>query len=418
MSKYTSQVRFICETYAGYSDSKGYNDVDDVINKSWQKIFDFNFPIFDDNYKEPLCKKILMNFYTQEIGEETVALWKLRLRQTLNRIMPYYNQLYNSELLKFDPLNDVDYTRTLKGTQTGQTDRTNTRDSSQFTTNEEHRTGETNVNRNGNRTANGTDNTQRDITDNLQREQTDNGTSETKTKGSTENQNTRTITNKDTTDTNGSLSTNRTENRTTDINKSTGDWDLYSDTPQGGLGGFPSDPSWPGGANTTYDDNSYLTNVRHKTGAEVDHNTDNNEINGTDTTTGKTTVDTSGSVGDSGTVTVDDTVNGTNQNIMTGSDDRTVMDINARTTQELVTNDETETGNTTGQTTSTAHNSLKDDTKGTTNINNLEDYVVHVYGKMGQRNFSLLLDDFRKTFLNIDDMILNELRPLFFMLWA
>ena len=58
----------------------------------------------------PLEIKILMHFYTREIGEETFGLWQLRLCDRLNVIMPYYNQLYKSELIKFNPMYDVDLT--------------------------------------------------------------------------------------------------------------------------------------------------------------------------------------------------------------------------------------------------------------------------------------------------------------------
>lgn len=110
MSNYTTEVRFICETEAGLSESVGYNSIDDVLDKSAMKVFSFNFPIFDENYRKPLCIKILRHYYTREICEETFGLWKLRLEARMNEIMPYYNQLYNSELLKFNPLHDTDIT--------------------------------------------------------------------------------------------------------------------------------------------------------------------------------------------------------------------------------------------------------------------------------------------------------------------
>lgn len=112
MSKYTTEVRFICETYAGLSESSGYNNVDDILTKAAPKVFDFEFPIFDEDYRLGLEKKILLNYYTREICEEAVGLWKLRLQSTMNVIMPYYNKLYESELLKFNPLYDVEYTKT------------------------------------------------------------------------------------------------------------------------------------------------------------------------------------------------------------------------------------------------------------------------------------------------------------------
>lgn len=110
MSKYTTELRFICESLLNYQESKGYNDTNSIITKSAPKIFSFSFPIFDNNYKLPLEIKIIRHYYTREICEETYGLWKLRLEATMNEIMPYYNQLYESELIKFNPLYDVDLT--------------------------------------------------------------------------------------------------------------------------------------------------------------------------------------------------------------------------------------------------------------------------------------------------------------------
>lgn len=114
MSKYTTEVRFICETLAGYDESQGYSKVEDIIADARPKIFDFDFPIFDESYRNVLETKIIKHYYTREIGLETYALWKLKLDTKLNEIMPYYNKLYNSELLEFNPLYTKDYTRTTK----------------------------------------------------------------------------------------------------------------------------------------------------------------------------------------------------------------------------------------------------------------------------------------------------------------
>ena len=108
MSKYTTELRFICEKAAGLENSTGYNDVNNVIQKAIPNIFSFDFPIFDETYRNVICTKILMHYYTREICEEVVGLWKLRLQTKMNEIMPYYNQLYKSELLTFNPLNDTD----------------------------------------------------------------------------------------------------------------------------------------------------------------------------------------------------------------------------------------------------------------------------------------------------------------------
>lgn len=114
MSKYTTEVRYICEHFSGLTESVGYNDVEQVIKNCLPKVFDFNFPIFDESYRSVLETKILRHYYTREIGLETAGLWKLKLSTKLNEIMPYYNKLYKSELIEFNPLYDVDLTRERK----------------------------------------------------------------------------------------------------------------------------------------------------------------------------------------------------------------------------------------------------------------------------------------------------------------
>lgn len=119
MSVYTTQVRFICEAEAGLKKSVGYDNVNTVIQNAIPKIFNFSWPIFDESYRNVLETKILKHYYTREIGLETYGLWKLKLDTKLNEIMPYYNQLYKSALLEFNPLYDVDITRNHTGKKTG-----------------------------------------------------------------------------------------------------------------------------------------------------------------------------------------------------------------------------------------------------------------------------------------------------------
>ena len=111
MSKYTTEVRFICETESGLSSSEGEASVNDIIAGSRAKIFNFPYPIFDEAYRPVLESKILKHFYTREIGLETVGLWKLKLDTKMNEIMPLYNLYYQSALLEFNPLYTKDLTR-------------------------------------------------------------------------------------------------------------------------------------------------------------------------------------------------------------------------------------------------------------------------------------------------------------------
>lgn len=110
MSMYTTELRYICESYAGLTESTGYNNIENVIKKALPKIFDFDFPIFDEDYRTVIETKIIKHYYTREISEETVGLWKLRLNTKMNEIMPYYNQLCKAWSVDFNPLYDTDIT--------------------------------------------------------------------------------------------------------------------------------------------------------------------------------------------------------------------------------------------------------------------------------------------------------------------
>lgn len=128
MSFYTTELRYICEHYSGLSVDG--NKINDIIDKAIPSIFDFDFPIFDEKYRPVLERKILKHYFTREIGLETVALWKLKLDTKLNEIMPYYNQLYNSELIEFNPLYDVELKRERNTDRKLNEDTTNTEDRS------------------------------------------------------------------------------------------------------------------------------------------------------------------------------------------------------------------------------------------------------------------------------------------------
>lgn len=130
MSRYTTELRYICETYAGLEHSEGFNKIDEIVDAAEPKLFDFSYPQVDTVDYSRIHKKIMVEYYTREIGFETVGLFKLGLKRKLTAIMPYYNQLYETVDIKFNPLQDVDYTTTTSATNEGSrsqnTDKTNT----------------------------------------------------------------------------------------------------------------------------------------------------------------------------------------------------------------------------------------------------------------------------------------------------
>lgn len=83
-----------------------------------------DYPIFDENYRSKLNEKILNHYYMREIGFETAGLFKRYLNVKMNEIMPYYNQLYLSAQIEFDPLEtystNEQYERETTGDNTSQ----------------------------------------------------------------------------------------------------------------------------------------------------------------------------------------------------------------------------------------------------------------------------------------------------------
>ena len=119
MSHYTTELRYICETLSGLKESAEYSRVSEVITLARPKIFNFDYPIFDSEYKSVLETKIIKHYYLHEIAHESVGIWRLRLDAVMNEVMPYYNQLYKSELIEFNPMYDTNLTRDHKRDNSG-----------------------------------------------------------------------------------------------------------------------------------------------------------------------------------------------------------------------------------------------------------------------------------------------------------
>lgn len=101
MSKYTTMVRWLVETKYDL----GLKD----------------YPIFDESYRATLNAKIIQHYYFHEIGFEVPGLFVNRLNERMNMIMPYYNQLYESTKLQFEPLITTDITESTDNLTTADT---------------------------------------------------------------------------------------------------------------------------------------------------------------------------------------------------------------------------------------------------------------------------------------------------------
>ena len=103
MSSYTLELRHIHQTF-------------NVFN------FDYDFYTDSEIIKSKFEQKFIDEYYFHEIGQETVARFQHRLRTRLNKIMPYYKQLYDTELAAKDInfLLNKDLTETFERVVTGE----------------------------------------------------------------------------------------------------------------------------------------------------------------------------------------------------------------------------------------------------------------------------------------------------------
>lgn len=286
MSKYTTELRYLIE-----------NDFDIGLK---------NYPIFDENYRKLLNQKIINHYYFREIAMETAELFKRYLNTTMNEIMPYYNQLYKSELLEFNPFYNVD--KIIVSDK-------NNNSVSDFI---------------GNTTAKNQQNADTENT------QTNNGKQQTTTAATSVGE---------------SVGNSKGSGKTTNKTKR-----VSSDTPQGFL------------SINSIDSETYASAAEMTNGETV------NEF------------------------TVNDT-KATSNNSESGTTEQTnVAETKAK-------------GNTTSNATT------ETDTANKTTSNDFENYVSHVIGKSEGETYSEMLLKFRDTFLNIDMMIIDELKTCFMMIY-
>ena len=277
MSKYTTELRYLIE-----------NNFDIGLK---------DYPIFDENYREALNQKIINHYYFREIGMETAELFKRYLNNTMREIMPYYNQLYKSELLEFNPFYNVDKTVTADK---------NNNSVSDFVGNISGK------------------NTQTADTENTQ---TNNGKQQTTT---------------------AATSTGESVGNSTTTNKNK---NVSSDTPQGFLS---------------------INSIENETYASAAEMGNAESINNS---------------------------KATSNNAENGITDQTTAD-ETKATGNSKSNATTET-----------------DTANKTTSNDFENYISHVIGKSEGETYSEMLMKFRETFLNIDMMIIDELKTCFMMIY-
>lgn len=116
MSKYGLQLRWLVEQTL--ADAKLPN-----IEANWHAAYDklglADYPIFDEAYRQTLNDKIIRHYWVYETGSETSGLFRWNLRDAMFMIMPYYNQMYSSEIAAKGIRPLIDHARTIAEDATG-----------------------------------------------------------------------------------------------------------------------------------------------------------------------------------------------------------------------------------------------------------------------------------------------------------
>lgn len=180
-----------------------------------------HYPIFSESHRQELNQKIMNHFRYREIGYETINQFIFALNRKMFEIMPFYNQLYESEELEISALTNYSYDEISKKTGNDLLEKTGTDTNKQ--------TGDST------RTDTGTQTNEQTGTDKQTFEDVKNKT----TYGSNENENTTTtsdVKHGQTTTTEGADTSKR----------------VHSDTPQGMLSAnFPESANYASDADVT-----------------------------------------------------------------------------------------------------------------------------------------------------------------------
>lgn len=368
MSKYTSQLRYICEAKSGFTPEEiAEKSIDEIIAAARDAIFDFDFPIHSETFRPTFENEILFHFYMNEIGMETYGLWHYYLMRKLREIMPYYAQLYASAELEFNPFHDVEYTKTHGGVLTG--DKKTSENVQQQSESDGNTTDQSETETSSSGTANGTHSERREK----------NITGREVTDTSSENDGT------------GSLSKTGSKQISNSFSESDVSRDAYSATPQTSVRGVEGDGS--GDPDNNVSDNYYLTDYRKISQTKHGQN--------------------------SGTENTSDNEQSTSHNEGVGNS----------TTNKTGNEIETSTGTTGDNTTSTGHSETTEsgtlhnetnattDSTGTETYRNTDEYTDRIAGKMGTTSYSAMLQEYRQTFLNINKMVFDELECLFMQIY-
>lgn len=375
MSNYTMELRHMCEQLAGLTPEQlMFTDPAAVIAAARPHLFDFSYPLYDPTHKEELETKIIEHYYVREIGAETPGLFKLYLRRTMREIMPYFNELYRSAALEYNPLHDVDVTRTHEGTEDGSSSGTGSRA--------------------GNTSNNGTRNTQsagttgntrteaRAVDETVNTEHEDDGTGTSSKTTHTE------------TETDATGNTTGSKDSSASYTDDETNRNAFSATPESTIQGVEG---VGGNVQNNVSADFWLTDYRkitdHKAGsssAEEDTtgtSTDHSESTGDQTETGRTT----------------DHKEGTGSTVTDRDESATITD--AGTSADTVNE------------TTTAAGTSAESSEHADEYEKTDEWTERTVGKQGSQTYAAMIMEFRAAIVNVDAMIIEALAPCFMSIY-
>ena len=382
MAIYTTQLRSIVEQ----CQAEAHVGPDDF-TVAYARLGLDDYPIFDESYRQQLNDKIIRHYYFQEIGDETVARFRWHLRATMWEQMPYFNQLYQSLNLITDPLTNMHYTYSEAVAENISEEGSESRSG---TVNRDVDVTETHTGDDVTEAAKGTTTTEElehghTVTDALQH-----GKTETETLQHGHVVDDSQVTNYGRTQATVNGGSDQT------LDGKTSEREIKSDTPMnlipsGGVEGlnYATEVTYTDREGTRAGTTTYggTTNVTY---GGADTTTDRTINSGTDTTTTGTTGTDTSTTTNAGTDTTTTTTDGADTTTLTHGEVVTT-----------VTNDDTESSSQGTDTRETDRDLTRD------------------HERMGYTNVSQsrLLEEFRKTFLNVDLRVIESVSKCFFGLW-
>ena len=337
----------------GYMADDSDNSVRHLISTYADKVFDFEYDFYntDTQAKSSFEQLFCMRYLMEEVGQETIELFKINLWERLMEIMPYYSGIWKSMNFDYAPLNNYELNTSEDATyskkQTGLGTQSN------------------NTVMSGSKETNITGNNSQDT------EFTPQTTTSVET--SKENENTRT----DNLQQTDSFTTTRTDDLSESINANTtqqSDYqELVSDTPQ-----------------VTVQTNDYASSLVRREQEDTGTETRTRSNTGTQENEGSSNSSNTGTVKDAGSETQTETTT------KSGKDTTSVSGTSSSNANE----ESSQTTNVTGNTT----NTLDEDT-----TNNLTRSVTGFSG--ADRNELVL--KYRETIIKFNTQLLDEFKNLF-----